>query len=309
MAISSNWIVCLGGNHNQIPYLREFKKLGFNILLFDKNKKAPGIELSNIFYQVGYEDNLNLLSSLQSSEIDLNQLNYIFSASSQFSQIGVSFLQEKLKIKGVSLKNIQICLNKRNFYKLFVNLSLPIPFTKFIVSSTSLKKIISNDPSSSNWYLKSDYGKSPNYIYKIKSHDINLNNINWVKDRYLRDGYLLQKEFYGEHLRVNIIDNTFCIFFHKNNNLVVDENIFDDFYRMNILTKLNMVIDELELKNFICKFDIILNKNNWVILDIGIDPPARLLKIYLDNNINFYNFFVRKFLGEKLIFPFTKKFY
>ena len=50
---------------------------------------------------------------------------------------------------------------------------------------------------------------------------------------------------------------------------------------------------------FICKFDIIIAYEDWVVIDIGIDPTSRILKLYLENRINFYELYVKIAFGEK----------
>ena len=78
-------------------------------------------------------------------------------------------------------------------------------------------------------------------------------------------------------------------------------------FKQNVLQELQKLVCYLGFLNFICKFDIIINEHNWVLLDIGIDPPSRMLKLYLDKNINFYNLYVKQFFGQKVYFPFTNK--
>ena len=52
--VSSEWIICLGGNDNQIPYIEELKIMGYKIILFDKNQKAPAIPICDLYRKVGY---------------------------------------------------------------------------------------------------------------------------------------------------------------------------------------------------------------------------------------------------------------
>ena len=205
------------------------------------------------------------------------------------------------------MENIKICLDKKKFYKLFKDLFIPIPITEQVESKEKLFKIFLNKKNNINWYLKSDFGKSPNYIYKINKKNYSTTNIFWGKDRYLRDSYLLQEEFLGEHLRINIIRESYCIFKHSNNSILTSEKILKNIFKKNVLQELQKLVCYLGFLNFICKFDIIINEHNWVLLDIGIDPPSRMLKLYLDKNINFYNLYVKQFFGQKVYFPFTNQ--
>ena len=49
-------LLFLGCNHNQIPYLKAINKNEWNIVGVDLNKNAPGKDVCDKFYNVGYEN-------------------------------------------------------------------------------------------------------------------------------------------------------------------------------------------------------------------------------------------------------------
>ena len=223
----SNWVVCLGGSSNQVPYIREVRKMNFKVFLLDKNKEAPGREFADEYKTIGY-DQINELEALAKNNFfKTHEIKYVFSAASQFSQIGVSVLSKLLNLKFVEKNNILNCLDKKVFYKIFNKLSAPIPKTSLVYNDEDLRELILDNDLNCNWYLKSDFGKSPNYIYKINKKNLQNINIFWGRDRYLSECYLLQKEFKGTHIRVNIIDNSFNMFSHADNKLVEDNNLIN----------------------------------------------------------------------------------
>jgi len=302
----TNWVVCIGGSANQVPYLKEIRKKNFKVFLLDKNRDCPGKDFSNEYASIGY-DKINELKLLTKSEFfNSNEIKYVFSAASQFSQYGLSVFSELLGLDFINKKNILSCLDKKIFYEIFNKLSAPFPETVLIYNFKDLESATYNNINC-NWYLKSDYGKSPNYIYKINKDNFNNINIFWGKDRYLSECYLLQKEFNGIHIRVNILDNSFCMFNHTDNKLIEDINLINIIKRFKVFDKLIEIRNYLNFEKFICKFDIIVSKNDWVVIDIGIDPPARLLKLCLNNNINFYELYVKLMFREKVEFPFFNK--
>ena len=303
----SKWVFCLGGSKNQVPYLNEIKKMDFKIFLLDKNKDAPGINLSDKYEYIGYDQIEKLKSLIRNEFFCDNKIKHVFSAASQFSQIGVSAVSEMLGLDFINKKHIQSCLDKKSFYKIFENLSAPIPKTLLIHNFEVLKNVIMDDQNKSNWYLKSDFGKSPNYIYKVNKKNVLNTKIFWGKDRYLSDCYLLQPEFEGKHLRVNIFENSFCIFDHSDNQLIEDPMIINRIKEFLVLQKLVEIQKFFNFEKFICKFDVILNKNKWVVIDIGIDPPSRIKNLYLKNNINFHKLFVQIMFGDNVKLPFFNK--
>ena len=102
-------------------------------------------------------------------------------------------------------------------------------------------------------------------------------NINWNKDRYLNKFYILQEEFIGTPLRINFIDGEFLVFNFESSKLDINKT-------KNLLSNLKndivKIVKHFEIQGWISKFDVILNESNeYAFLDIGIDPPMRLLKI------------------------------
>ena len=53
-------------------------------------------------------------------------------------------------------------------------------------------------------FLKSDLGKSPLYIYSGTINQLLSKDINWTKDSFLEKFYLLQEEYKGKNIRVNL---------------------------------------------------------------------------------------------------------
>ena len=303
--VKSEWIICLGGNDNQIPYIEELKIMGYKIILFDKNQKAPAIPICDLYRKVGYDDFNSLKNIVNKLREEIYEIKNIFSASSQFSQLGVSFISNHLNLKSASFEKIEICLDKKRFYKLFLELKIPIPITFLVNSKQEIYEKIKN--TDCNWYLKSDYGKSPNYIYKINVKNIDIENIFWGRDRYLRDSYILQKEFFGDHLRINIINQSYLVFSHSNNKLITSEKYIENILNKNIIVELRKLVLRLGFNRYICKFDLIINENSWSLLDIGIDPPSRMLAYYKEKKINFYELYIKHFFGQKVHFPYARK--
>ena len=52
---------------------------------------------------------------------------------------------------------------------------------------------------------------------------------------------------------------------------------------------------------------IIIDNENWVVLDIGLDPPYRMLKYYIKNNFDFYSNYINQYIDNKITYPSHKK--
>ena len=74
-----------------------------------------------------------------------------------------------------------------------------------------------------------------------------------------------------------------------------------------IIIELKQIISSLSLSNWLIKFDIIIDNENWVVLDIGLDPPYRMLKYYIKNNFDFYSNYINQYIDNKITYPSPKE--
>ncbi len=256
----------------QVPYLREIKKLGFTIVATDMNPEAPGRKLADRFYPVSYEDKDELIEI--GKKEGFSREDRVFTAASQFAHIGAAHFASYFGINYIPRRTVQICLDKFLFYKTLEENIIPFPKTYYCFSRDDIERIIKENRNvSENWYIKSDYGKSPWYVYHVKN--LKLPDISFKKDRYLRKGYVVQEEILGRHVRVVFFSDQFIYFIHQMGKMFFCTN-FLDFFQVRIEEKLRNLIEKLKLKDRFVKFDLILNKQKYFVLDIGIDPPQRL---------------------------------
>jgi hypothetical protein len=284
-------IIVLGCNQNQIEYLRLLKQK-FKIILLDKNKKSPGKKYAQLFFQCAYNDLIKLNYLFKKNFL---HADYIFTASSHYSFIGLAFLAKKLKLKKFpSQKSISIILNKSNFYNFLIKENINIPWTKKIFYK---KDLIKYKKFKEKFFLKSDLGKSPNYIYSGSINSLIKKKINWKKDNFLKKNYLLQKEFSGIEIRVNVFKKKCFCFYFKDRKILnsKDQKKFDD---LKILKKLIIINKKLEVENLLVKYDIIICKNEYVVIDIGLDPPQRMLDNFKKLKKNFYRFYLNFFINN-----------
>ena len=184
--------------------------------------------------------------------------------------MGASFFAEEFKIPFISRKTVLLCLDKSSFYPFFESYGLNVPEWKIWDG-------VLPDYSA---YLKSDFGKSPNYCYHIKFGD-KLPDLPKTFDRFYRQFFILQKEMPGIHYRINFFGGKFFAFKKKTDaeSMPAREFTFDKETRNNI----ERMLKDLELSKHLVKFDIIENAGKVYFLDIGLEPPMRL-KIYLDRS-------------------------
>jgi len=294
-------VLFLGCNDDQLPYLKELKLLPFEIIGTDINDNAPGKGLCDNFYSVGY-DNLEQLVAI-GRENGFTSKDKVFTASSQFAHKGAAHFASIFDIVYPSESTIDICLDKALFYKHFQKLGMPIPETVFIENREGFENFLLSLDNSTAYYLKSDFSKNPNYIYRFTRENIKPEEIFWGRDRHLQNCYILQKEVKGKSLRINIYGNRFNIFdFDSMSKLNVLKN---DLVNVGVINSLQSFIDDQSLNNWLVKFDIILDDTKFVVLDVGLDPPYRMVKEANLQQINFSKYYIAQYLYNQVDYPQT----
>jgi hypothetical protein len=292
-------LLFLGCNSAQIPYLRVLKKIDLEIIGVDLNENAPGKSYCNDFFNIGY-DNLEELVEIGIKKKFTNK-DLVFTAAAQFAHKGASHFAKYFNIPYPSEATVDLCLDKAAYYEYFQKNNIPLPQTWYVNNEYELNKIVKSRDETKRYYLKSDYSKNPNYVYHFIGSDIPFKTIFWGKDRYLRNLYILQEEFWGISLRINIYANRFNVFDFLSGELTHKHH--------HILNKLR-VIDTLRnfmtsegLKDWLIKFDIILQDEHYVVLDIGMEPPFRMNKESQRKGINFAKFYIDQYIFNEVNYP------
>ena len=292
-------ILFLGCNHNQVPYIEELKKMNFYVVGVDGNKNSPGLNLCDSFYNLRYDNYDDLIEVGKKEKFTSD--DKVFTASAQFAHRGASIFANFFKINYPKLELIDFCLDKTSYYNYFIKNNIPIPRTYYIKNENDLVDKLDNYNSNKWFFLKSDYSKNPNYVYRINRKSLNQTNIFWGRDRYLVNHYILQEEFIGQSLRINVFGDNFNII--NFNNSVFTSKYNKMLKSFGTIEKLKEIISFLNMKNWLLKFDIIVNESSYVVLDIGIDPPSRMLKKSKEVGVNFYKYYLNQYLNNKINYP------
>tara|TARA_B100002052_G_C15872425_1_gene595371 strand:+ start:636 stop:1532 length:897 start_codon:yes stop_codon:yes gene_type:complete len=291
-------ILFLGCNDAQIPYLEIIKEQNLKIIGTDINPNAPGRSYCDIFFNCGY-DSIDELIAIGRSE-DFSEDDLVFTASAQFAHLSAALFCESFYISYIPSKSVEICLNKEKFYQHFHSLDVPIPETVYIDSEDSLKDEV-NDKDNGWYWLKSDFSKNPNYVYRFNTNSIPFEVFNWNKDRYFRDKYILQPEHPGISLRLNIYGDRFNVFDFKTGMLT--HQYHAEIKDLGIINSLKKIMQSLKLEGCLIKFDLILEASGYVILDIGLEPPFRMRKEAIRQGLSFEKYYLDHYLKGKINYP------
>lgn len=279
-------VLFMGCNHNQVPYLKAAQTLGFKVIGTDINPHAPGALIADKFYPVGYNDFDNLIAVALNE--GFNSDDKIFTASAHFSFEGAAAVANKIGIDFITPETVDVCIDKSKFYPFLNRLEVPVPYTELVEPGEA--PVLNPDKV---YYLKSDYGKSPNYCYKVASgQTVHLPE---KFDRYYRSCFLLQEEIKGLHYRINIYADQVGIFLKFTDLCSVPIPVLGPGHSF-VIEALRRITTELGIVHLLTKFDLIVDATGWYVIDIGLDPPMRLKLLCEFLGVNFSNAYTRFYL-------------
>lgn len=284
-------VLFIGLNHDQIPYLKAFRDLGYSVIGLDMNALAPGVHLVDFFVNQGYE-NYDEIEAILAAEPRL-QPDAVFTAAAQFSHVVAARVAALYGIRYPSEELIKKLLDKSQFYPMFEQHGLPIPKSRYFYEDAALKGALTHAGETEKFYIKSDFSKNPLYVYYGTAKELRETKIHWNADTHFRSSYVMQPEVIGTSLRINIFAGGFEVYDFKSGNELtkISDNI------LSIAYQLQNFCQTIGLGNWIVKFDVIDTGESFATLDIGIDPPARMVKKYERNGQDFAKFYVGMYLN------------
>lgn len=276
----------LGCNYDQVPYLTAARKLGFTVIGTDRNPDAPGAKLSDRFYDIGYTDIYNLRKM---AEIEgWCDEDKIFTAAAHFAYEGAARLAEELNLTFLSPTSVDTCIDKVKFYAMLKENDVSVPPTVLYDTESSFtldkRKV---------YFLKSDYGKSPNYCYRIV--DGKIPPLPKEHDSFYRNVFLVQEEIKGVHFRLNLYAGQSFVFMKFSDTAAVPVSVLGPGHAV-VIRKLQKVVSALGAENLLTKFDLIVNEDDCYVIDIGLDPPMRLTLLCEYLGIDFPYAYTRSYL-------------
>lgn len=293
-------VLFLGCNTDQVPYLLSARKLGFRLIATDKNPNAPGASIADKFYQASYTD-IDELKRIVEQE-NFKPQDKVFTASSQFAYEGAAFIAKYTGAQYMSAEVVDICLDKHKFYNFIKRFNVPFPKTRLFNHGSNTKI-----DSYKAYFLKSDYGKSRHFCYRIVNGKIP--PLPRKFSQYYRKTFLLQEEATGLHYRINFYSDNVSVFLNFSDLTFVALPSLGLEHKL-IAARLSKVIGALGLKSYLVKFDLIINEYGWYILDIGLDPPFRFRLLCNHLGIDFEMAYTKYYLlGEKFALPSWPKIY
>ncbi len=276
-----NRVLCLGASPNQVPYLRALRARGFEVIATDRDPGAPGGACAHRLHAVAYDD-LEGLRAVAEKE-DLGPEDRIFTAAAQFAYERASLIARERGIPFPRPEHVDVCLDKTRLHAAFARHGVPVPPTRLFAHGELDPAAPPELEPGRVYFLKSDYGKSPRYCWRID--DGRLPALPERPDRWYRHRFLLQEAVHGTHFRLNLYAGCAATFLKFSDQVCVPVPSLGPGHG-EVVARLRGLTGELGLERWLVKFDLVAGPEGWWALDLGLDPPLRLrlLHEYLDRD-------------------------
>jgi hypothetical protein len=287
-------LLFLGCNHDQVPYLKVAKNAGYYVVATDMNKDAPGVALADAWYPASYEDVSTLIGIGKKEGFGAD--DKVFTAGSQFAYVGASGFAEHFGIPFVPQKSVDTCLDKTKLYLLFEKYGLPVPTWHLYDGAASLDEAVQEFGAV---FLKSDYGKSPNYCYRVTGKV--RPQLPSEHDRYWRASFVMQKEMEGTHYRVNWINGVLYSLEKETDSVCRPAPSFSF---GTLKESVDRMIVDAGLSQLVIKFDVIDVGGVQHFIDLGLDPPSRLGAYLTHAGYDFPRLYFKHIVEGKAGYPY-----
>ena len=57
------------------------------------------------------------------------------------------------------------------------------------------------------------------------------------------------------------------------------------------------------MESWLLKFDLIINKDSYVALDVGMEPPMRMLNFAKSQSVNFESHYIDQYIFKNISYP------
>ena len=78
---------------------------------------------------------------------------------------------------------------------------------------------------------------------------------------------------------------------------ILDKNDWPQFHDFEILNRLLDLKQQLGMNDWLLKYDVLIGSDNYVALDIGMDPPYRMKKYWESQGLDFIDFYINLYLN------------
>lgn len=278
-------ILILGAGFGQVPAIKKAKKLGMRVVCIDKNPKAQGMRLADYAYDI---DIIDFNGALEIAK--KHQVNGVMTMQSDIAVPTMGYINDQLKLNGVSLDVANACSNKTETRKRLAKLNCAQPLFEIV---ENLKDTV--DSVGKIGYpciIKAPDSSGSRGVVKVNSSKEVKSAFEEAK-KYSRIGLVLVEEFiegleFGAQT-FSVDGECVCVLLHGDTMSAppfmipighsLPFTMLNEQDKKNAIEDIKNAIDTLGIKNGPANVDLILDKktNRVKIIEIGARIGATCL--------------------------------
>ena len=121
------FLICLGGGISQLPLIISAKNKNYQLIVIDKNKKAPGKKFAEIFLNISTENTNKIIKKLNELKIYKKMIKGVINRSSGNTILTMSKIQKKFQLNGSIPRMVKKTLDKNDFIVHCVKNNILVP--------------------------------------------------------------------------------------------------------------------------------------------------------------------------------------
>ncbi len=122
--MKKNYILSIGAGKNQILLIKKIKEMGFLCVSCDRDKNAPGRDISDIFFNISTYDYDEIIKKIVEENISLVD---VLTRSSGQPVLTVAKISEAFGLTALDSKNAAVLTDKQEFISTLNSLKIPAP--------------------------------------------------------------------------------------------------------------------------------------------------------------------------------------
>ena len=301
------YLVIIGGGHSQAPFVKAANKKNLSTIVFDRNKSAPSKKISTYFHTVSTHDNKKIESILLNLNKDL--IGCITYSAHPSALKTTAYLNERFKLKGISLTNLKYFLQKDLFHDAIKNLNIKTPISWTFNSIVSAQRMVKPNeryvvkPSRGGYGSKGINLVSYNDDLFEKKYEAAVENS--LDKKVILQEFIDGKEYnisgflYDHSPHLLLLCKKNILFETSGNRIESFENNSNDIPLLTTISReVRKIFQSIKLSNTFFNIDIIVNENDIFFIDFNLLLDTKIDRFLYFMGVDIYSLQIDLILNQ-----------
>jgi len=315
MINNKDCVIIIGGSQSHMPFIEAAKNLGFNTIVFDRDKNCQGAKSSDIFYEIS----THYIDQIVSKCCEINNLNNLKGVMtySSFTDplLAVAKICEKLNLPSFSSESVRIATDKVLMKECFTNNGIPTP--EWIVTDNQTEAINFIKETSERLIIKPSRGSQGSKGVNLIDQDSDSSKqFKIAKENSHDSKVILEKYYTGREFSVDGIvagDKPIVLAVSEKFNLGPEFNFTMCGFSMGKIANEDLELQKaitliketaiksvkaINISNSFFSVDIMLSGYDAIVLECGVLLDCKIDRLLKFAGIDVYKEFINMVCGE-----------